>query len=245
VTPVPLPRRTLIEELLLVLSLSLLAAAANAVLSFTAAPVNSSVQVAVINQSPRLVEQLVAIAFALPPVWLVFYLLRRNGEPAWEIGMAWDHPSRDLIAGVVLAVVVGAVGIIAYIVSVRVGHNRVVIPTPPLGQWWTVPVLVLSAAENALLEETIALGYTVTRLRQIGLASATAVAASALLRGSYHLYQGWGGFLGNLAMGLFFGWLFVRWRRTWPMVFAHTLLDVGAGLLYIAFRTRLPGLLGT
>ena len=26
----------------------------------------------------------------------------------------------------------------------------------------------------------------------------TAVGVSALLRGTYHLYQGWGGFLGNL-----------------------------------------------
>ena len=30
------------------------------------------------------------------------------------------------------------------------------------------------------------------------------VVASALLRGSYHLYQGWGGFVGNAIMGLVF-----------------------------------------
>ena len=68
--------------------------------------------------------------------------------------------------------------------------------------------------------------------------------ASAVLRASYHLYQGWGAFTGNLALGLFFGWIFVRWRRTWPLVIAHTLVDVGAGVLYIALRSRLPGLLG-
>ena len=66
-------------------------------------------------------------------------------------------------------------------------------------------------------------------------------AASAALRASYHLYQGWGGFLGNLAMGLLFSVLFVRWRRTWPFVVAHFLLDVAAGLGYILFRDRLPG----
>ena len=68
-----------------------------------------------------------------------------------------------------------------------------------------------------------------------------AVGTSALLRGSYHLYQGWGGFAGNLAMGLFFGVLFVRWRRTWPFVVAHFLLDLGAGIGYLAFREHLPG----
>jgi hypothetical protein len=43
-------------------------------------------------------------------------------------------------------------------------------------------------------------------------------------------------------MGLLFGWLFVRTRRTWPLVVAHLLLDTGAGLGYILFREHLPGL---
>jgi membrane protease YdiL (CAAX protease family) len=35
-------------------------------------------------------------------------------------------------------------------------------------------------------------------------------------------------------MGLFFGWVFLRWRRTWPLVVAHALIDIGAGVLFIA-----------
>ncbi len=85
------------------------------------------------------------------------------------------------------------------------------------------------------------LGYLVTRLRQLSWSPWMAVAGSAVLRGSYHLYQGWGGFLGNLAMGALFGVLFLRWRRTWPFVIAHLLLDVAAGLGFILFRDRLPG----
>jgi hypothetical protein len=42
-------------------------------------------------------------------------------------------------------------------------------------------------------------------------------------------------------MGVLFSVLFLRWRRTWPFVIAHFLLDVAAGLGYIAFRERLPG----
>ena len=42
-------------------------------------------------------------------------------------------------------------------------------------------------------------------------------------------------------MGVLFGVLFLRWRRTWPFVIAHCLLDVAAGLGYIVFRERLPG----
>jgi membrane protease YdiL (CAAX protease family) len=241
--PRPAPRRTLGEELSIVLALSLFAAAVFAILSFTAAPVNSSVQVNVVPQTPRLVEQLADIVFALPPVWLVFYLLRRNHERAATIGMSFDRPRFDLPVAAVLALVVGAAGVAVYVVSVRLNLNRIVVTVPPLGQWWTIPVLVLSAVQNALLEETVVLGYMVTRLQQIGAPALAAIGASALLRGSYHLYQGWGGFTGNLAMGLLFGLVFLRWRRAWPLVIAHTLLDVGAGVLVILFPHALPKLL--
>ena len=228
----PAARRTLIEEVVLVLSLSLLASAAYSILSYTAAPVNVHVTATVISTSPRLASQLIDVAFALPPAWLVVYLVRRNGESLRSIGLGLDEPGRDLVRGAVLAAVVGAVGIGVYVVAVRLGPNRFVVPVPPLGEWWTIPVLVLNAAQNALVEEIIGIG------------AAASVGATALLRGTYHLYQGWGGFAGNLALGLFFGWLFTRWRRAWPLVIAHTLVDVGAGVLYIAFRSKLPGLLG-
>jgi membrane protease YdiL (CAAX protease family) len=124
---------------------------------------------------------------------------------------------------------------------VALGVNRFVVPVPPLGHWWTVPVLVRTGLEAALGEEVIVVGYLTTRLQQLGLTSAAAVGASALLRGTYHLYQGWGGFAGNLALGLFLGAVFVRTRRTWPLVVAHFLLDVGAGVGYLLFREHLPG----
>ena len=61
------------------------------------------------------------------------------------------------------------------------------------------------------------------------------MAASALLRGSYHLYQGFGGFIGNAIMGTLFARLYQRWGRTAPMIIAHTLIDsvafVGYALL--------------
>jgi membrane protease YdiL (CAAX protease family) len=111
-----------------------------------------------------------------------------------------------------------------------------------MGHWWTVPALFLNAISAGLVEEVIVLGYLITRLQQLRWSPFWAVAAPALLRATYHLYQGWGGFAGNLLMGLFFGALFLRWRRTWPFVLAHILLDVGAGLGYLLFRHHLPGM---
>ena len=221
------------------LSLSLLASAVYAVISLTSAPVKGAT-VFVVPQV-GLATQLANFAFGLAPVWLVVFLVRRSGEGVGAIGLALDRPRRDLASGLVLFVIVGAAGIGIYLASVALGVNRFVVPVPPLGHWWTVPVLFLNGAQAALVEEVIVVGYLITRLQQLRVSEPAAVGVSALLRGAYHLYQGWGGFGGNVALGLFFGWFFTRTRRTWPLVVAHLLLDVGAGLGYILFRTHLPG----
>jgi hypothetical protein len=213
---------------------------AYSVLSLVESPI-SGVVVAAADQSHAFARQLLAFVFGLAPVFLVVHLVRRSGEGTAAVGLAaprWADAGR----GGALFVLVGLAGIGVYLASVELGVNRFVVPTPPLGNWWTVPALLLNAIEAALVEEVIVLGYLVTRLQQLSWAPWQAVGASALLRGGYHLYQGFGGFAGNLTMGLLFGWLFLRWgRRTWPFVVTHVLLDVAAGVGFILFRERLPG----
>jgi membrane protease YdiL (CAAX protease family) len=234
-----LPEKTLREEVAVVLFLSLLASAVYAIISFTQAPLKG----VTIHSVPQVSfpTQLANVVFGLAPVWLVVYLVRRNGEGLGAIGLAAQGLAQDLGRGLVLFAFAGVAGIGIYIGAVALGVNRFVVPVPPLGHWWTVPVLVMVALESALVEEVIVVGYLTTRLQQLGLTATAAVGASALLRGTYHLYQGWGGFAGNLALGLFFGVVFVRTRRTWPLVIAHFLLDVGAGVGYLLFREHLPG----
>jgi uncharacterized protein len=237
----PADRRTLIEEVFVVLALSLLASAVFSVLDLIATPQIAGTYVPTVDTSTQLARQLALIFFGLAPVYLVLHLTRRSGEGLAGIGLATDRPRFDLLSGLALFAIVGAGGIAVYLVSVRLGINSYVVPVPPLHHWWTVPVLFLSAAQAALLEEILVVGYLVTRLRQLSFSPLAAVAASALLRGSYHLYQGWGGFAGNLVMGALFAALFVRWRRAWPFVIAHMSLDVVAGVGFILFRHHLPG----
>lgn len=54
------------------------------------------------------------------------------------------------------------------------------------------------------------------------------IVGSAILRGTYHLYQGIGPGIGNLLMGIIFGWAYHRWGRVMPLVVAHFLLDAVA-----------------
>jgi membrane protease YdiL (CAAX protease family) len=53
-----------------------------------------------------------------------------------------------------------------------------------------------------------------------------------VLRGAYHLYQGFGAGLGNVAMGLVFGYAWQRTGRLWPLIIAHGIIDAVAFVGY-------------
>lgn len=236
-----LPRAALLrEEVWIVLALSLLQSAVFAVIDLFAAPLRGEVRVT-FPQVP-LAQQIAYLAFGLAPVWLVLYLLKRDGERPATIGLTRDSPTKDLLAGGLLALLVGAGGALLYLAAVSLGVNRIVIPVPPIDHWWTIPIVLGGAAVAALLEEIVVTGYLITRLRELGRTPAFAIGVSALLRASYHLYQGWGGFFGNLVMGVLFGWLFLRRGRLWPLIIAHFLLDVGAGAAYLLLHDHVPWL---
>ncbi|MEX2458340.1 MAG: type II CAAX endopeptidase family protein [Actinomycetota bacterium] len=237
--PASLDRRSLYEEILIVLALTVLASAAFAVISLVSAPIRG-VAVTTTTQTLVLARHLAGLVFfGLAPVWLVVYLLRRSGEGVVPLGLTLRDLPAGIPLGAYLALLVSISGLGLYIVGYAYGFTRIVIPVPPLEQWWTIPVLVLDAFQNGLYEEVIVAGYLLHRLGQAGWRPAPALWLAAVIRGSYHLYQGYGAFVGNLVMGLFFGLIWQRTRRTWPLVVAHGLIDVAAGIGYIYFRGRL------
>lgn len=127
---------------------------------------------------------------------------------------------------------IGSSGIAFYLAARGLGFNLTVVPEALPDVWWKYPVLVLSALQNAILEEVIVVGYLLRRLGQLGWGAGAALVASSVLRGSYHLYQGIGGFIGNMVMGVVFVYLYRRWGRVGPLVVAHSLLDIGAFVGY-------------
>jgi membrane protease YdiL (CAAX protease family) len=234
------PRPVLRQEVLLVLFLSLAASAVYALVDLLSAPLRGVA--APLFSNVALIYQLLDIGTSLVPVLLVFHFLGRSGESAASIGMDAREPASDLAWGAALAAIVGAVGLGVYVAAVELGVNRSVVPVPPLGHWWTIPILLLGAARSGLLEEVIVCGYLLRRLDQMGWSKARALWASALLRGAYHLYQGYGGFVGNVALGLLFGRVYQRRGRTMPLVIAHFLIDAVAGLGYLALRGKVSWL---
>ncbi len=233
-------------EIAIVLALSLGASAVYAIVAIIERLTRTtalSSQTATIN-SPLderplfdLIYQLLSFGFGLAPVALVVFLLWREraphlgaiglGTPIRVSGSAraswW---AREAGGGFLLAAAIGIPGLAFYVIAKAIGINATVVPTALDAAWWTVPVLVLQALKAALTEELIVVAYLFDRLKRLGVGPVATIVSSALLRGTYHLYQGFGGFIGNVVMGLVFGWCYQRWGRSLPLVVAHWILDI-------------------
>ena len=187
--------------------------------------------------------QLVGIGFGLVPVFLALYLLSLTNRPAGQaIGLDGRRPGFDLGVGALVALGIGVPGLGLYFAARELGLNTQVQASGLADNWWTVPVLILSALQNSLLEEVVMIGYLFTRLGQLGWRWPMIIAVSALVRAAYHLYQGFGGFVGNLIMGILFGLVYLRWKRVGPLVVAHTLLDIAAFVGYALLAPRVDWL---
>ena len=242
--------RTLRYEVLLVLAVSLGASAVYSIVSIIArltAPQALSQQTATLNASQApgrpyldLTLQLLGIGFDVVPALFAVHLLQRDPGHVREIlGLDATRPAFDLGFGATLAALIGIPGLGLVYAATKLGINAKIVPAALPEVWWALPVLVLAAAQNAVLEEVVVVGYLLTRLREMGWGRWPALAASAVLRGSYHLYQGFGGFIGNAIMGLIFGYFFQRTKRVLPLVIAHTLLDVVSFVGYALLRDKL------
>jgi membrane protease YdiL (CAAX protease family) len=247
----PTQRRLVTTEVLVVLTVSLGLSALRSGLSLIDAllqPVPLNEQQVALN-APAAQADLVDLALQLTRVlqlvgWgaLAAYLLLRAGLSLRAVGLDGRRPGRDALGAAGLAALIGIPGLGVYLVAQALGVSVTIAPTTLDDTWWRLPVLIASAAANAWAEEVVMVGYLLTRLRQLGWSENRSLAAQAVLRGAYHLYQGLGGFLGNIAMGLVFGRAWQRTNRLWMLVGAHTLIDVVAFLGYAALRGRVSWL---
>jgi membrane protease YdiL (CAAX protease family) len=173
---------------------------------------------------------------------LGLYLLWRGGIALRRIGLDRTRPGRDLLGGVGLAALIGIPGLGLYLVAHALGLSLTVAPSTLADTWWRAPVLVLSAFGNSFAEEVLVVAYFLTRLRQLGWGENRSLLVAAVLRGSYHLYQGFGGFVGNLVMGLVYGRVWQRTNRLWPLITGHALIDIVAFVGYASLKGQVSWL---
>jgi membrane protease YdiL (CAAX protease family) len=253
-SPAPPSRRRFGAEIFIVLGLSLGASAAYSVVAIVnrLTRVESlSEQSTALNTSLSsrptfdLIYQLMSVFFGLMPVALVCFLLWQATRPhLGRLGIDFTRPARDSVQGLALTLVIAIPGIGIYLLGRELGIT-VPVEASALGVfWWSIPILLLRAALAGITEEVIVVGYLFARLRDLGWGKWSIILTSAALRGSYHLYQGFGALVGNFAMGVFFGWLYTRFGRVLPLVIAHFVLDAAIFIGYPWAAATFPNLVG-
>ncbi len=89
---------------------------------------------------------------------------------------------------------------------------------------------IFTAVTSGIVEEIVVLGFLVRRLEQLKVPGWAVVAIAVAVRGSYHLYYGWG-VLPILAWATVSVVLYRRYRRLLPFIVVHVIWDTS---LFIA-----------
>jgi membrane protease YdiL (CAAX protease family) len=247
----PAQRRVIKIELVLVFSITLGLSGVSSLLSLVDSllkPVPLAQQQVALNVSQAAASLIDLLMQLLDVVRLIgwgalgLYLLWRAGIKLASIGLTRRVAGKDIGLGFGLAALIGIPGLVLYFVSYKLGYSLAVQPSTLGDTWWRPITLTLSAFGNAFAEEALVIGFLLTRLRQLQVDENVSLLGAAVLRGSYHLYQGFGGFVGNLIMGLVFGRVWQRTNRLWPLVLAHTLLDVVSFVGYSLLKNHISWL---
>lgn len=223
-------RRRLTLEVLLVLTVTFGMSGVRAGLKLidaTLSPTPLNHQRTVLNDSASSLSWLdVALQLASAAT-----LLAWGGLALFLLGVSLPRPRwRDWAWGAGLAALIGIPGLALYVVSLHMGWTKEIVPATDTAK---VPLLLLWSAANAFAEETVVVMWLLIRLKQLRAPVAGAIAASAVLRGTYHLYQGFSAGIGNIAMGVIFAYFYHRTGKIWPLILAHFLIDVVAYLGYL------------
>lgn len=234
-------------EILLVLGVSLGISAIDSLINFADIQTRGGFRnaTATLNPSasPRawvdLSYQLLGLLNGVVPALLALLLLSRlPGLPGFGIGFDRLRLRLESLQGLGFAALIGIPGLGLVVLARHLGVNAQLDASDIADIWYRYPILVLQGIQNGVLEEIVMIGYLLTRLRQLNWPTGRAILVSAVIRGSYHTYQGLGGFIGNLIMGALFGWWFTRTKRVLPLVIAHSVIDIVSFVGYAALHSR-------
>jgi hypothetical protein len=175
---------------------------------------------------------LIEVLLPLAAGALVLYLLSQPGGDGGPSAIGLDRKQMRADAALLLPVFflcdlipIAGGGIVLHALGVHA-------PSPSLGHlpsYYNVAYVAMAVVAG-VVEELVVLGYLVRRLEQLGLRSFWVVLIAVAVRGSYHLYYGWG-VLPILAWATVTVLLYRRFRRLAPFVIVHALWDSGLFLL--------------
>ena len=153
-------------------------------------------------------------------------ILYLRGWKFWKnFPFNWNLKHGALSVGLYAASIVGYV-ILYNIAVLAVGLDA--LRSPRLTVTANVGLVVLVSLVNPMFEEMFVVYYLYERLKKYG--PLLFISASAVLRVSYHLYQGWLGVISLLPFGVLCALAFWKTRNLMPLYVAHVIGDL-LGLL--------------
>jgi membrane protease YdiL (CAAX protease family) len=241
--PLASDRRTIRNEILIVLGLSAFAWAAYAFVSFAYLTLHTAARSPVaVSSYPQhfdpfnYANQVIGDLLPFVPVLLVIHLFRRSGRTVKELGL--EFRTRDVWFGIGLA----AIGVGFAVGATNLGHAlnlpvHAVIPVNTDAHVSSILLFFLDSAQTAVAEEMIVNAYLLRRLKDIGWSDTPALLLSCAIRGSYHLYQGWDVFFVQFAVGLVLGRIFQKTGRIVTPLVAHF---AGDAIAFVGYFVLAP-----
>ncbi|MGC9960730.1 MAG: CPBP family glutamic-type intramembrane protease [Acidimicrobiales bacterium] len=170
----------------------------------------------------------VEVLLPLAAAALVIYLLSLPGPDGGPTAIGLDRKQvrADLalllpVFGLCNLIPIAGGGILLHALGIRG-------PSPATGglpSYYDVAYVAMAVVAG-VVEEIVVLGFVVRRLEQLGLRPLWVVVVAVAVRGSYHLYYGWG-VLPLLVWATVSVIVYRRFRRLWPFIVVHALWDTG------------------
>lgn len=179
---------------------------------------------------------ILVLAAETSAVLLVAYVLARSGESLRSIGFNLRRLGGSIGIAALLVVDLFLTSVAGSYVSHLLHFQGLTQQVGPAMTARYIPEFVVASARTGLLEEIVVCGYLLHRLRQLGWSDGKSLAASTLLRASYHIYGGVPLLLLVIPMGIVFGRIYQRSQRLLSLVLAHGGYDALAYSLYLARR---------
>jgi len=196
-----------------------------------------------VSSMERLVLYASTIAFQWLAVAAVGWRAWAHGYTAIQLGLTLHDRTRLLVVGIVGAAMIAA---LQWLNLRRVGRVAVerrgplqavaerILPQSPEEMF---PYLAL-AITAGLCEEFLYRGFAMAVLSRLGLQAWAVVLLSSILFGLAHSYQGRGGVIVTLLMGLALGASRIAYDSLVPAILWHTAIDVVAGIAGPRYLTR-------
>jgi membrane protease YdiL (CAAX protease family) len=175
------------------------------------------------------------IAFQWIAVAVTGWRAWRHGFTAIQLGLVIPDWPRIAVAGLLGAAVLAC---LQWLNLRRIGRLGEKAPAHvralaerilPQSRVETLPFFAL-AITAGVCEEFLYRGFAVTAFTRAGLPTWSVVLVSSVLFGLAHLYQGRGGLVGTMILGILFGVARIAYDSLVPVMLWHSAVDVVAGV---------------